>query len=110
LEHLQPGLGQEIAVNSVKVAGLLCRYPLEAFQAKMKRYQLLSKLGPPNKLDVVEGWARKVQWNVSMPNEVQKLRAYIAAHVGSLNMRLLTLGLTTMTMAKKEASERDCLL
>jgi hypothetical protein len=45
-----------------------------------------------------------------MPDEVQKLRAYIAAHVGSLNVRLLTLGLTTLTMAKKEASERDCLL
>ncbi|PMD27113.1 hypothetical protein NA56DRAFT_697277 [Hyaloscypha hepaticicola] len=62
------------------------------------------------KLDAVEGWARKVQWNVSMPDKVQKLRAYIAAHVGSLTMRLLTVGLTTMTMAKKEASEQDCLL
>lgn len=110
LEHLKPRPGQEIAVNSVKVASLLCRYPLEEFQAKMKRYQLLSNLGPPKKLDAVEGWARKVQWNVSMPDKAQKLRAYIAAHVGSLTMRLFTLGLTTMTMAKKEASEQDCLL
>jgi hypothetical protein len=45
-----------------------------------------------------------------MPDEVQKLRAYIAAHVGSLNMRLLTLGLTIMTVAQAEASERDSLI
>lgn len=45
-----------------------------------------------------------------MPEEVQKLRAYIAAHVGSLNMRLLTLGSTTMTVAQAEASERDIMI
>jgi len=110
LEHLQPGPGQEVAVNSVKAAALMCRYPLEEFQANLKRYQLLSKHGNHRKLDVVEGWVRKVQWNIFMPDEVQKLRAYIAAHVGSLNMRLLTLGLTTMTVAQTEALERDSVI
>jgi hypothetical protein len=38
LEHLQPGPGQEVAVNSVKAAALMCRYPLEEFQANLKRY------------------------------------------------------------------------
>ncbi|PQE09528.1 Ankyrin repeat-containing protein [Rutstroemia sp. NJR-2017a BBW] len=93
LEHLQPGPGQEVAVNSVKAAALMCRYPLEEFQANLNRKV-----------------ARKVQWNISMLDEVQKLRAYIAAHVGSLNMRLLTLGLTTMIGAQAEASARDNLL
>ncbi|KIM99853.1 hypothetical protein OIDMADRAFT_125485 [Oidiodendron maius Zn] len=110
LEHLRPGPGQEVAVNSVKAAALMCRYPLEEFQANLKRYQLLLQHGHHRKLDVVEGWVRKVQWNISMPDEVQKLRAYIAAHVGSLNMRLLTLGLTTVIVAQAEASERDSLI
>lgn len=110
LEHLQPGPGQEVAVNSVKAAALMCRYPLEEFQAELKRYQLLLKHKHHKKRDVVDGCVRKVQWNLSMPDEVQKLRAYIAAHVGSLNMRLLTVGLTTMTVAQTEASERDGLI
>lgn len=110
LEHLQPGPGQEVAVNSVKAAALMCRYPLEEFQANLKRYQPLSKHGHHRKRDAVEGWVRKAQWNISMPDEVQKLRAYIAAHVRSLNMRLLTLGLATMTVAKMEAEERDGLI
>jgi len=110
LEHLQPGPCQEVAVNSVKAAALMCRYPLEEFQAKLKRYQLLSKHEHHKKRDAVDCCVRKVQWNLSMPDEVQKLRAYIAAHVGSLNMRLLTVGLTTMTVFQREASERDGLI
>lgn len=38
LGHLQPGPSQEVAVNSVKAAALMCRYPLEEFQANLKRY------------------------------------------------------------------------
>jgi hypothetical protein len=105
IEHLQPGTGQEAAVNAVKVAALMCWYPLEEFHTKLKRYERLSDHGPQKKLELVKGWGRKVQWNLSLPDEVQKLRAYIAAHVGSLNMRLTTLGLATMVVAKMEASE-----
>lgn len=42
-----------------------------------------------------------------MEDEVQKLRAYLTAHTASLNMRLTTLGLTTMSMAETKAAERD---
>lgn len=97
LEHLKPRPDQEVAVNAVKAAALMCRYPLEEFQAKLKRYHLFSKREGHRKRDVAERGMREVQWTLSMPDETMKLRAYIAAHVGSLNMRLLTLGLTTMT-------------
>ncbi|KAG4428765.1 hypothetical protein IFR05_015753 [Cadophora sp. M221] len=53
------------------------------------------------------GLRRKVQWTLSMPDEIQRLRAYIAAHVGSLNMRLLTLGLTSMAISERESRRRE---
>jgi hypothetical protein len=56
-------------------------------------------------MDVVKGWGRKVQWNFCMPDEVQRLRAYLAAHTGSLNMRLATLGLATMGVRNTEAAQ-----
>jgi hypothetical protein len=107
IEHLRPSPGQEAAVNAVKVAALMCWYPLEEFHGKLGRYKRLSENRQQKRLDMVKNWSYKLQWNFSMSDEVLKLRAYIAGHVGSLNMRLTTLGLTTMAVAKTEASERD---
>ena len=41
----------------------------------------------------VRGAERKIEWEVKMIKEVEILRGYLVAHVGSLNLRLLTLGL-----------------
>ena len=101
LEHLVPEEGQEDAVNSVKAAALMCRSPLEEFYEKLKQYRCLTRPGAKNKSEVVRGWGKKVQWSLSMSDEVQRLRSYVAAHVGSLNMRLLTIGLTSMGAVKQ---------
>ncbi|KAF2430147.1 hypothetical protein EJ08DRAFT_661116 [Tothia fuscella] len=39
IEHLVVPSGQEVAVNSIKVAALLCQYPLEDFSNKLKKFQ-----------------------------------------------------------------------
>jgi hypothetical protein len=106
-EHLEPLPGQEAEVNAVKVAALMCWYPLLEFQSKLKRYRRLSQGSQLKTLDVVKGWGRKVQRNFCMSDEVQKLRAYIAAHTGSLNMRLTTLGLATIRVANEKAEQTD---
>ncbi|KAL5329642.1 hypothetical protein ACEPPN_003157 [Leptodophora sp. 'Broadleaf-Isolate-01'] len=107
LGHLEPGFGQEADVDSVKEAALLCRYPLEEFREKLNRYRVWSQGGERNRMQVLQGLGRKVQWTLSMPDEIQRLRAYIAAHVGSLNMRLLTLGLTSMAISERESRMRE---
>jgi hypothetical protein len=95
IERLQCPPSQQAAINSVKVAALMCQHPLDEFAAKLRKYERLgvhdeSNLGRTDKLKL---WGRKIQWGFSMEEEVVKLRAYIATHVGSLNMRLITLGL-----------------
>ncbi|KAH6723505.1 hypothetical protein BKA61DRAFT_727393 [Leptodontidium sp. MPI-SDFR-AT-0119] len=80
LGHLEPEFGQEADVDSVKEAALLCRYPLEEFREKLNRYRVWSQGGERNRMQVLQGLGRKVQWTLSMPDEIQRLRAYIAAH------------------------------
>ena len=94
IEHLQCHPSQQAAVNAIKVAALMCQHPLEEFVAKVKKYESLGvdcggKLG---RRELLKMWGRKLQWGFVMEEELLRLRAYLVAHVGSLNMRLLTQG------------------
>ena len=95
IEHLKCTSSQEAAVNGIKVAALMCQYPLDEFSAKLKKFERLgiAEGKTRSRLDTVKLWTRKLQWGFSMNEEVEKLRTYIVVHVGSLNMRLITQGL-----------------
>ena len=92
IECLHVDQSQQAAANALKCAALNCQHALEEFYSKLTEYQ--SSFG--NGSDTSRRFkvmGKKLQWGLSMAEEVTKLRVYIAAHVGSLNMRLLTLGL-----------------
>ena len=95
IEHLKCTSSQEAAVNGIKVAALMCQYPLDDFSAKLKKFERLGYNGSKthSKLETMKIWTRKLQWGFCMREETEKLRTYIAVHVGSLNMRLITQGL-----------------
>ena len=95
IEHLKCTSSQEAAVNGIKVAALMCQYPLDEFSAKLNKFESLglNDRKTRSKLDIVKIWTRKLQWGFCMKEEVEKLRTYIVVHVGSLNMRLITQGL-----------------
>lgn len=97
VEHLKCSPNQQTALNGIKVAALVCQHPLEEFAKKLKKFEQYGGLdqivGNRSKMDKLKVLGRKLQWRFSMEEEVMKLRAYVAAHVGSINMRLLTLGL-----------------
>lgn len=95
IEHLKCHPSQEAAVNGIKVAALMCQHPLEEFSGKVRKYE---SLGLPKGKELGNGemiklWSKKLKWGFCMKDEVNKLRAYLLAHVGSLNMRLMTQGL-----------------
>ena len=95
IEHLRCHPSQEPAVSGVKVAALMCQYPLDEFASNLRRFESLG-LGMAehaSKLERVRIWGTKLRWGFCMKDEVMKVRAYLAAHVGSLNMRLITQGL-----------------
>lgn len=95
IEHLKCRPNQDAAVNGIKVAALLCQYPLDEFAGKLKKYEDLGTLqrpGAENK-GLFSLWGKKLKWGFTMQEEVRNLRAYLVAHTGSLNMRLLTQGM-----------------
>lgn len=94
IEQLPSNTKDSAAINSIKVAALMCQYPIQEFDAKLKRYDGLLLQHGSSGMRAVTNIGRKAQWNVSMSQEVLNLRAYLAAHVGSINMRLQTLGLS----------------
>lgn len=95
IEYLECHPSQELAVSGIKVAALVCQYPLEEFAGRLKKFESLitGSAGHVSRVDKVKMWGKKLRWGFCMEEEVMKLRAYLVAHVGSLNMRLITQGL-----------------
>lgn len=95
IEHLKCHPSQESAITGIKVAALMCQYPLDEFAGKLKRFESLGlgQAGHASKVEKVKMWGTKLRWGVCMKEEVTKIRGYLVAHVGSLNMRLITQGL-----------------
>ena len=87
IEHLEAPPERHIPVVSIKVAALMCTHVLDEFAGKLKKFESLAGQPRNSKLKI---WTHKLRWGFTMADEVRNLRAYVAAHVGSLNMRLLT--------------------
>ena len=77
----------------MKVAALTCRFPLDEFATKMRKFECLEKQGTLSRPQRINLWKLKLEWGFTMDEEAQRFSTYLMAHVGSLNMRLMTLGL-----------------
>ena len=92
IEHLVPSPGQESKINSIKIAALLCRHPLDVFATKLKKYESLGEVNLTRK-EQLKKWKLKLEWGMTMEEEVQRIRTTLNAHMASLNVRLGTQGL-----------------
>lgn len=90
IEHLHAPPDRQTSVQSIKIAALICTHVLDEFAGKLKKFERLADRSDKTRLRY---WTLKLQWGFTMADEVRNVRAYIAAHVASLNMRLLTEGL-----------------
>ena len=93
IEHLQCVPEQVSAVAAVRVAALTCQFPLSEFATKLRKFECLLEQVPCGARQRIMIWKYKLEWGFTMEEEVQRLRTYLLAHVGSLNMRLITLGM-----------------
>ena len=91
IEYLEVHDSHQPAAKAIKCAALSCQHVLEEFNTKLSKYK--KPFGRDSASGRFKAVGKKLQWEFRMTDEVTKLRVYIAAHVGSLNMRLLTLGL-----------------
>lgn len=89
----------EISANAVKTMSLTCYPLLKAFYEKLliARTPLVYEYGS-------ETIMRSIN-DAEVKKEARKLQAYIAAHVGSLNMRLLSLAIHSNYQSRTKISQ-----
>lgn len=86
LEALEPTEDNIGHVNAIRGMALACRLPLHEFLVKLEEYEL--SLGPWAERRPFRGARRKTQWAISFRQEVDKLRALVAAKQISINLML----------------------
>ena len=74
--------------NAIRGMSLACRLPLREFLTKLERYE--PTLGVSAKRASFRGVGCKAKWAVSFAEEVERLRALVAAKTVSINLLLAT--------------------
>ena len=86
LEALEPTKDNLGHVNAIRGMALACRLPLQDFMLKLERYD--ESLGPWSYRSSVRSAGHKARWAFSLREEVDKLRALVAAKQISINLLL----------------------
>ena len=86
LEALQPDEDNAQHVNAIRAMAMACKFPLEEFRRKMARYE--SSLGPLARRKSLHTFGQKTKWSVTFAEDVEKLRALVAAKHISINLLL----------------------
>ena len=87
MDKLQGRSDQAIAVGQIKCAALTCKYPLEAFLAKIQRYE--ESLGLGKSVGKIKDTGRKVQYAFGKKDEAGKLWNYLNIYIRTINMLLV---------------------
>ena len=96
---------QAIAVAQIKCAALICRYPLENFLAKIKKYE--KSLGLGKSVGKIKDAGKKVQYAFGKKDEADTLRTYLNMHIGTINMLLVRQGLEMLDVASEQTDKNQ---
>ena len=94
---------RSIAVNEIKCAALTCRYPLESFLAKIRKYEKTLGLGKNG--GSLQSVGHRLLWTLGTKEEVNTLQKYLNVHVGAINVMLAAEGLEQLEVASSKADE-----
>jgi hypothetical protein len=91
------------SLDSIKCAALSCRYPLEDFLAKVKKYE--ASLGQWRLSYTGKSVTDKLRWTFGEKDDIRRLQTYLHVHIGTINMLLLRHGLQRMDIQEKKTDE-----
>ncbi|KAF2464136.1 uncharacterized protein BDR25DRAFT_243095 [Lindgomyces ingoldianus] len=83
---LNPNESNALHVNAIRGMALSCQLPLRQFLKRLQSYE--RSLGPFAPRNSASGAFRKAKWATSQEENIQVLRAVIAAKVTSINLLL----------------------
>ncbi|KAL1635630.1 hypothetical protein SLS56_001683 [Neofusicoccum ribis] len=99
---------QGIEADGIKCAALSCRFIITDFLRSIEKYGKTLAVGSTSAK--VAGTARKAQWQTVQKSEVKKLREYVVAHVGTINMMLAHRAVQVATDASEKAGSNHTIL
>jgi hypothetical protein len=94
-------------LDGIKCAALTCRYPLEEFLRKIKKYEGNLGIVASSSASKTKGVLRRVEWVWSKKDETKKLQSYLSIHVGTINMLLVEHGLEKLDFVSKQSMENQ---
>ena len=105
LDHVDKLKGppsQALTIDSIKLATLTCRHPLEEFQAKIVKHE--KGLGLGKSEGRLKDAGHRVQWGLGggRNSEVNRLRNYLNVHLNIINTLLLKQGLEQLDIASEQ--------
>ena len=86
LESMEPNEGNERHINAIRGMALACQLPLRDFLTKVEKYE--ASLGPFSSPQWYRGLPQKSKWIVTFGEEVEKMRALVAAKTVSISLLL----------------------
>lgn len=78
-------------LDAIKQTATDCQSMLDRYATRLLKYQ--KSLGAGQSDGVVKDAAKKIRWTLSMKQDVQSMREYVAQHVATVNAQLGVEGL-----------------
>ena len=100
LEATDSHHGSANTIDSIKYAALACRQPLEEFLLKVQKYD--NSLGQQNTSGKIGTVVSQIKW-LGKKDDIAKLQAYLAFHVGTINMLLSQHGLARINQLEDQS-------
>jgi hypothetical protein len=101
LDRLENSTNAPTNLCAIKCAALSCRFQLEYFLAKAKKYE--RSLGFWNKSHIVRSTTDKLKWEFGLKDDIKRLQTYLNMHIGTINILLAEYGLEKLDMASRRA-------
>ena len=105
MDLLKGSRQQAANIDSVKCAALTCRYTLEEFSGKLRRFE--PSLGHFPTGDAFTKAGRKVQWAWFRKDQVTQLRNYLNIHIGTINLMLMSQGVIMLDVAADQSEDNN---
>jgi hypothetical protein len=87
-------------IDSIRYAALACRQPLEEFLLKVKKYE--DSLGQQSTSSKIGTAVCQIKW-LRKKEDISKLQAYLAFHIGTINMLLSQHGLARISQLEDQS-------
>jgi hypothetical protein len=101
LQALKPARHELLQLNSIRATVCACQKPLQDFLDKISKFE--RRLGAFNAGNQKwKGFPRRIQFRVTFKDDIKELRCFLASHIATINMLLMTQAVSSISLAETD--------